>query len=129
MARYLIGGFLAQHGAVHLWYVVMSQQLVKITPEMGWTGRSWALSGFLDDPARRMVATPLFTLAALAFAVAAAGLVADASWWRSATTIAAIFSSVVLILFWDGSPTMLVEKGMLGVILNLAILGVLFWLP
>lgn len=44
MLSFLIGAFVVLHGLVHVWYVTLSQGLVEFQPEMGWSGRSWALS-------------------------------------------------------------------------------------
>jgi hypothetical protein len=38
----------------------------------------------------------------------------------------AVFSAAVILLFWDGSTEMLIQKGILGLLINLAILLILF---
>jgi hypothetical protein len=68
------------HGLVHLWYVTMSLQLVEVTAEMGWTGKSWLLSNFLGEGILRPLAVVLYILATLGFVVGGVGLLLEQSW-------------------------------------------------
>jgi hypothetical protein len=125
MLRILVGVFILLHGLVHLWYFTLSQSLVAFQPEMGWTGRSWLLSRFVQEPTLRPIASTLYVLAAMAFILGSPGVFTGAAWMRPVLIGAAIFSSTVILLFWDGSGEMLVQKGVLGLAINLAILAVL----
>ena len=49
MLRLLIGFFIVLHGLVHMWYFTLSQRLVEFQPEMGWTGKSWLFSNFVQS--------------------------------------------------------------------------------
>lgn len=118
----LIGIFLLLHGLVHLWYFTLSQRLVKFQPEMGWTGESWLLSNILSDSTIRSLASVLFTLAAAAFLVSGIGVFFRTEWVRSVLVGSAVFSSAILILYWDGGMQMLVQKGLIGLLINIAIL-------
>ena len=126
MLRIAVGVFLVLHGLVHLWYVVLSQQLVEFQPEMGWSGRSWFFSPLLDSGGTRMVATILYLVATLAFVVGGGGLFAEATWARPVLVAAAILSSVAILLFWEGGMTMAMQKGLLGLLINVALL-LLLW--
>jgi hypothetical protein len=125
MFRFLIGIFIILHGLVHFWYFTLSQRLVAFQPEMGWDGSSVILSNFVREPALRSIAGVLYVLAALTFVVGGVGLFIQADWMRPVLIGAAIFSSAVILLFWDGSGEMLVQKGLLGLLINLAILLIL----
>lgn len=118
----LTGIFLLLHGLVHLWYFTLSQRLVKFQPEMGWTGESWLLSNILSDSTIRSLASVLFTLAAAAFLVSGIGVFFRTEWVRSVLVGSAVFSSAILILYWDGGMQMLVQKGLIGLLINIAIL-------
>lgn len=122
MMKIISGIFILLHGLVHFWYVVLSQRWVDFKPEMGWSGKSWLLSGFVGDSTLRSFASGLFALAAIGFLISGIGILASASWWRTAILIAAVFSMVILLAFWDGDLSMIVQKGLLGVLLDVGII-------
>ncbi len=107
--------------------MVLSQGLVPFEPEMGWTGESWLLSRFLDASKSTVLASVLYTLATLAFVVGGITLMLNGTWWRSLTLGSAGFSSLVLLLFWDGKTEFLVQKGLLGILINVALI-IALWL-
>jgi len=117
-----MGTFIILHGLVHLWFVVLSQGLIKFEAEMGWSGESWLLSSFMPESATRTLATVLYTLATLGFVAGAVGLFLRQAWWSPVVIGAALFSAVTIFLFWDGGMQMIVEKGFLGILINIAIL-------
>ena len=125
MERLVIGLFLGLHGLVHLWYLTLSRQWVEFQPEMGWTGQSWALSNFLDGTTLRLLASMFYGLAALVFVTAGVGMVMRTGWWQPVLAGAAVFSSVVIVIFWDGRLAQLVEKGLLGLLINVIVLAVI----
>jgi len=122
MSRILFGIFIVLHGLVHLWYVTLSQRLVEFQPEMGWTGESWLFSPLLGDAATRWLATVLYGLATLGFVMGGIGIFAQQAWWRPLVIGSAAFSAVIILLFWDGGLHMLVEKGLIGFLINVALL-------
>ena len=124
MLQTLTGIFIILHGLVHLWYVVLSLNWVEFQPDMGWTGRSWLLSGVLQDPTMRTTSAVLFIASAIAFVISGVGIFINADWLDTVIMISAIFSTMVLIVFWDGSLEMIVQKGLIGVLINLAIIAI-----
>jgi hypothetical protein len=118
----IAGIFLILHGLVHMWYVTLSQGWVEFQPDMGWTGRSWLLSSFLGEGATRLIAGVIYALAALAFVVSGVGVLANADWFRPLLLGSAVFSGVIVLVFWDGSMEMIVQKGLLGLLINIGIL-------
>ncbi|HRW50545.1 MAG TPA: hypothetical protein P5333_23675 [Caldilinea sp.] len=54
-----------------------------------------------------------------------AGLLAGQAWWRGLTVAAALFSTVVYLLLWDGSSHNLDGQGWIGILINGAILAVI----
>jgi len=132
MFRILFGVFVLLHGLVHLWYFVLSQGIVEFQAEMGWSGESWILSRLMAAPAGRSLAGGLYLLAAIIFAATSAGIFTGSAWWRPVLLSAAAFSLSVILLFWDGRLQLLVEKGLIGLLINAAILVVLLafhWAP
>lgn len=123
--RTLFSIFLALHGLVHAWFVVLSQNLVPFEEEMGWTGQSWLLSNILSDSTAKIVATILFSISTLLFIVGGImfGLKADIA--KTVLILASIISSLTLIVFWDGSFDMIVQKGIIGFVINIATIAYL----
>lgn len=119
----IAGIFVTLHGLVHLWYVTLSQRWVAFQPEMGWTGSSWLLGDLSGNVAGRGLASALYTLCALAMVVSGLGLMTKVSWFEPALIISAGFSSAVILVFWDGGTEMLVQKGLLGLLINLGLIG------
>jgi hypothetical protein len=128
MSSFLFGLFVILHGAVHLWFFTLSQRLVRFQPPMGWSGESWFFTDLLGDAATRALGGVLLLLATAIFLIGGAGIFLHLDWWRPALVAAAVFSSTILLLFWDGSPQMPVEKGLIGLAINGAILVLLLLL-
>jgi hypothetical protein len=122
MFRIAIGSILVLHGLVHLWYVTLSQGWVQFQVDMGWTGKSWLFTNLLASNFTRFVATAFYSLATITFLVAGIGLIADQEWSRTWMIVASAISSVAILTFWDGNFNMLVQKGVLGLLINIGIL-------
>jgi hypothetical protein len=122
MLKTLAGLFITLHGLVHLWYVALAQRLVDFEPEMGWTGESWLFTGMLGAEPTRMVASVLYIIATLIFIAGGLGMAFRADWAQALLVGAAMFSTVVILLCWDGNMGMLVQKGGIGVLINVGIL-------
>jgi hypothetical protein len=116
------GLFIVLHGLVHLWYVVLSQKLVAFQPEMGWTGRSWLLTNIIGDSPTRSLAGLLYVLATVGMVVSGIGMMTRGEWWRPVLIGSTVLSSVTLLLFWDGNADLILQKGLLGLVINCAIL-------
>jgi hypothetical protein len=120
----LMGIFFVLHGLVHLLYAGQSRRLFELRPGMTWPDGSWAFSKLLSDETTRLLATALLALATLVFLVGGLGLFIRQGWWRPVALAAAVFSTLIFILFWDGRFQALDDKGGVGLLINLAILGV-----
>ena len=120
----LTGIFIILHGLVHLWYVVLSYQWVEFQPEMGWSGKTWLFSSSLSQPTVRSIAGILFIIATIGFVISGIGIFIQAAWLDPVLLTSAIFSSIILLMFWDGKIEMLVQKGIIGLLINLAIIAV-----
>ena len=117
------GIFVILHGLVHFWYVTLSRGWVEFQADMGWTGQSWLLSGFLPPGITGVAATILYAVGGIALAASGVGLLAQAEWSRPLLVSSAGLSAATILIFWDGSPEMLVQKGFLGLVINLVIIG------
>ena len=115
--------FLVLHGLVHLLYMGQSQRYFELQPGLTWPDGSWVFSRFLSVESVRLTASVLLVLAALAFAGGGLGLLLKQGWWRPLVVGAAALSSLVYLLFWDGTSQRLDNQGFIGILLNLAVLG------
>jgi hypothetical protein len=98
--------------------------MFELRPGMVWPDGSWLFSKFFANETIHLLAVVLLALASLGYVVSAFGLFFHQSWWRSAVTCSAVFSSVIFLLFWDGKFQALDDKGGIGILINLAILVV-----
>jgi hypothetical protein len=92
---------------------------------MVWPDGSWVFSKLLGDGTTRSLASILYTLAAIGFVAGGVGIFAKQAWWRLAAIGSAIFSAVIVILFWNGQLQKLNDQGLIALIINTAILVVL----
>lgn len=122
MFRIIFGVFVVLHGLVHLLYFGQSWRLFELQPGMVWPDGSWAFSMLLGDVPTRRLASIVLVLAAIGFVAGGAAIVFGQAWWHSALVGAALFSSVIYILFWDGAWQNLDDKGAIGLLINIVIL-------
>jgi hypothetical protein len=126
MVRFLVGVVIILHGLVHIWYFVLARGLVQFRPEMGWSGKSWLFTNLIGEPGTRTLASIVLVIAAAGLSVGGIGFLAQQQWARPVLIASALVSAIVLMLFWDGSLQLVVQKGLIGVIIDLAILVGLF---
>lgn len=122
MLRYIVGVFIVLHGLVHLLYFGQSQRLFELQPGMVWPDGSWLFSRLLGNGASRSLASIACLLAALGFVAGGTAILLGQSWWRPVVVAAALFSTAIYILFWDGGLQKLPDQGVIAILINLAIL-------
>lgn len=125
MLRIAFGIFILLHGLVHILYFGQSRRIFELQPGMDWPDRSWAFSGILGNETTRVLANVLLAAAALIFIMGGIGVVATQAWWRPVVVVAAVFSTVIYLLLWDGKLQRLDDNGGVGLLINLAILALL----
>lgn len=125
MLGIFFGIFIVLHGLVHLLYFGHGARYFELQPGMLWPDGSWAFSRLLGDATTRTLASAWLLLAAVVFLIGGIGVFARQSWWRPAILTAAIFSSFIYLVLWDGSLAHLDNKGGVGILINLAILAAL----
>ena len=121
--------FLILHGLVHLLYAGQSQRIFELKPGMTWPDGSWAFSGLAGFGGTRILATIMLVAGALLYIAAGAGSFLKSDWWRSIALAAAIFSTLLYILLWDGSLQDLSGEGAIGILINTLIAAAIFLLP
>ncbi len=122
MLQFISGVFIVLHGLVHLLYFGQSARRFELKPGMIWPDGSWAFSRPLGDEAARTLASIALILAAIGFVAGAIGIFVSQPWWRPVVVGAAVFSTVVYILLWNGRMQNLDGQGVVGILIDLAIL-------
>lgn len=122
LPRIFFGVFIILHGLVFLLYFGQNRRLFELRPGMVWPDGSWAFSKLLGDSAVRKLASIALILAATGFVTAGLGILLSSTWWRAVVVGAAVFSSLIIILFWDGKLHKLDDQGGIGLLINIAIL-------
>ena len=122
MIRVLFAVFLVLHGLVHLLYFGHSARYFELQPGLTWPDGAWAFSKILGNEGTRSLASVLLVLIALVFAAGGIGLLVRQTWWRPLAAAAAAASGLLYLLLWDGSLQKLADKGLVGLLINLAIL-------
>lgn len=117
----VFGIFLIAHGAVHALYAAHAMRLIELSPGMTWPDGSWALSGLIGDTAARSLVAVAFLVVAVGFAATGTALIARQSWWGVLATAAAVISTVVIALAWNGRFHGLSEQGLFAIIINVVV--------
>jgi hypothetical protein len=125
MVRILFGIFMVAHGLVHLLYFGQGRRLFELGTGMVWPDGNWAFTRLLGVEPSRMLASVLCALAALLFAAGGIGFLARQDWGQPVVIGAAVLSTLVFILFWNGQLQNLSEQGIVAVMINAAILLVI----
>jgi hypothetical protein len=120
--RFILGVFIVLHGMVHLLYFGQSVRYFELKPGMVWPDGSWAFSKLLGNEAARNLASISSILAAMGLIVGGVGILVNQVWWRPVVVSAATFSSLVYILFWNGRMQNLDGQGLVGILIDMAIL-------
>ncbi len=124
----LLGIFLILHGLVHLLYAGQSWRLFELRSGMLWPDGSWLFSALLGEGSTRYLASISLALAALGLVSGGLGLVFNQAWWHPAAAGATILSAVIFLMLWIGKFHAMDDQGGVGLLINLAILGVVFLL-
>ena len=118
----LAGIFLILHGLVHLLYFGQSARLFELQAGMTWPDGSWAFTRLFGNRATGILASAACILAAIGFTTGSIGLFTIQAWWQPVIVGSAAFSAVIFVLLWDGRLHALANKGLVGILINLAIL-------
>jgi hypothetical protein len=122
MIRVVAGLLPILHGIVHLIYLGQAQRYYEMQAGMIWPDGSWLFSRLVGEKAVRSLAALGCLLAAVGFVGAGVGVLANLGWWRPVVVIAAATSTAVFVAFWDGKLHKLGERGLFGILINIAVL-------
>lgn len=120
MLHIILAVVVAAHGIGHILFLVPLLGLA----DWGQSAQSWLLG---DGNAARLIGSIIWLVAITAFGMAAAGLLGQQGWWRSAAIIGALISVVGLIIFWTNPATAPVISALVFNLLVLGALLILHW--
>jgi hypothetical protein len=123
--KFIIGIFLILHGIVYLLYFGQSMKFFELRPGMAWPEGSWAFSTFFGNDTLRLLGGIFCLIGAAGFIAGGIGILAMQPWWRPLVIAAAVFSSLIFILLWNGNMQNLSDKGGIGILINIVILAAL----
>jgi 4-hydroxybenzoate polyprenyltransferase len=89
---------------------------------MTWPENSWAFFRLFGNKTTRVIASVSCVVAAVIFIAGGVLIFAKQPVWLWITVIAAAFSSILMILTWDGKMKELANKGLFDILINMAIL-------
>ncbi len=126
--NYIFGIFIILHGMVHLLYFGHSMRYFELKAGMAWPNGSWAFSNTLGNETSRSLASISLIVAALGLIFGGIGLLMNQAWWQPLIVCGATISSLVYILFWNGRTQNLDGQGLVGFLIDAAVLlGVLIF--
>jgi len=126
VVNFIIGSFLILHGLVPLLYFGHSARYYELTPRLAWPDESWMLGKHIKTKNIRSMASILCIVAALGFIFGGIGYITEYLWIELVIGTTAVFSSLIYLLFWNGIFSNLDAQGGVGVLINLAIIALIF---
>jgi hypothetical protein len=118
----LFGIFLIMHGLVHLLYAGQSMRKFELRPGMSWPDSSWLITRLPGEVPGRLLVCISLALVTFGFVAGGLGLFLGQAWWRPLTVGAAILSTAIYSVCWDGNLKSLSDNGGIGVLINFSIL-------
>jgi hypothetical protein len=123
--KLIFGIFIVLHSLVHLLYFGQSARYFELKSGMLWPDGSWAFSRLLTNEATRNLASVALITAAIGLIAGAIGMLVGQVWWRPLIMGATAFSSVVFLLLWNGRTQNLDAQGLVGILIDIAILMIM----
>ena len=123
--KLIFGLFLILHGLIHLLYLGLSQDLIT-DPDIHWSRESWLLSNFLSDGFLKDISLILYSASILFFLVAGLLYMTEFKNRKAVVYFSAIFSTITILIFWNGSLQHLDDQGFVGILINIIIMIIVY---
>ena len=123
MFKFILGVCIIFLGLVHLAYFGQSQGTFTLQTGTTWPQGSWIVANLLDARTARTLSSGASLLAALSYLVGGLGMFAEGRSWRVLVGGAGMLSTVMFVMYWDGSMYNLNDQGGIVVLANFAIMG------
>lgn len=112
---------LVLHGLVHVWYVLLAGNIVAFKEEMGWKYSVSPLHMVLSDNGLRTIALIVYSSALLFFVISGITFHFNKAFSLPALWLGVLVSSGAILLFFDWKFEMLVQKGLIGFLINIGL--------
>lgn len=120
--KYFLGIFYILHGLVHLLYMGHSLNYFELEKGFIWPDNSKLLANTFSLQTKKLFAGVLCIIAAISFIVSGICVLIGHRWQYLGGIFAVIMSTVLFIVFWDGSRIKLHTQGAIAIIINMLIL-------
>ena len=123
MIKTLFGLFLIAHGLVHFLYASILMGL--LNPEKAgipWSGKSWIFSNFFGKNSLDKIGSIFYIGVIIFFVISGFLYLFNSNISSQMIVISSILSTIAIFLYWDGSFNKLIEKGLIGIIINIGLI-------
>jgi hypothetical protein len=126
MLQTVIGLLAVLHGGIHLLYFGHSQRYFELVEGFSWPEDSWVLSHLTGVKTLLTTAGVLLLVSGLLLGASGAAYLFRLTWSELALTAGALWSSLTYLMLWNGTGRQLPDQGLIGVLINLALLAYAF---
>ena len=123
--NFTFGLFFILHGLIHLLYLGLSQDFIT-DPSIHWSRESWLLSNFLSDGLLKNISLILYSGSILFFLIAGLLYIIEFEKREAVVYFSSIFSTITILIFWDGSLQHLDDQGFVGIMINISIMIIVY---
>ncbi len=123
----LFGIFIILHGFVFLLYAGHSLKLFELKHGMTWPEDSWTFSRIISNSKIRIIAGVNYIISTLTFVIGGFLFLLQNGSGIHFLIFASIFSTILILLFWDGKRNKLADKGGIGLLINITVLLILYF--
>lgn len=119
--KFFIGIFCILHGLVHLLYMGHSLNYFELEKGFIWPDNSKLLSKIFGLKTKKMIAGVMCIIASISFLLAGVCVLMDHSWYHIEIIVAMMISTLLFIVFWDGTRRKLHTQGGIAILINILI--------
>ena len=127
MIEILLGIIIILHGIVFLLYAGHSKKLFELQKGMVWPNESWLLKNVIPENSLRLLTFLIFIIFAIMFVISGILFFIDNYLWKILIYIVSVISSIFMLLLWNGKNEKIADQGGVGLLINLFILMVLYF--
>lgn len=123
MIKILFGLFIITHGLVHLLYTLVLLGVLNPDKEgIPWNGKSWILSSILMKDITNKIGIILYGGIILLFVISGLLFLFNNDISGQMIIYSSLISTITILLFWDGNFNKLIEKGLIGITINIGLI-------
>lgn len=121
MATTIFGIFIILHGLVHGLYAGQALRWFELRPGMAWPDHSRPLGRLFNANILRGLAGAGLIITLLGFGFSGVTCLLGVSYWYHSLIAASAISTLIFLIFWDGTHKRLDDQGGIGILINIAL--------